>query len=151
MTTALTIRELHALAYTRQLPREDVHGVLHDAAVMGFHVGGLCELDAQQRRLLAAWLRQQPERARPPRKRSGRRRPPGVIPMATPGQRRLINTIASELGWSASLLSRFLRTHYRIDTVEEITTSERAGDVIRHLKACKYDQKQRRRRKAASS
>src|ERR1051325_10489223 len=109
----MTIRDLHILAYSR-FPRGEVHSILHDAAAQRYGVQSLKDCNALQLEALGRWVRESVPRPsalapRPSRQRSGKRREPGVIPMASQAQKDFINALCSELGWSQSQRDNFIR------------------------------------------
>ena len=59
----------------------------------------------------------------------------GVFPVtpALPMQRHLIHGLACEMRWSKTLLSNFLRTHFDVESIDEIRTSKQASAVINRL------------------
>ena len=79
-----------------------------------------------------------------PRERRGHTPEPGVIVMASAKQKWLINQLASEMRWTASLLNGFLRTHFQCEDVEHIGSSARACKAIQLLKAYKREKERKR-------
>lgn len=155
----MTIRELHSLAFSRGFPRGEVHAILHDMAALAFGVGSLKDCSAEQLKHLASSVRglfydrskdpTSPERAargRSARPRRGRPDQPGVFKMITPRQVEFITILASELGWTKSLLTGFLQTHFGCDTPAGLGTARRGVEAIQHLKGIKYDRARARRK-----
>ena len=71
---------------------------------------------------------------RPPRPRPAPA-PPGVTPLPTPGQRRLIGELASEITWSQP--GGYAGWLKRNQNIERVATSEQAWRVIEGLRAIK--------------
>ena len=145
MSEEWSIADLHRLG-VRYFPPAEVHQILHDMAVFTFGVQSLTELDAAQRRHLAGCVRMHTVRAhqqrarKEPRKRPrGRPAREGVVQMISEAQRHLIRAIASELGWSESILDRCLQRHFGLASVSEVRTSPQASRVIRMLKSYKWN------------
>ena len=164
-TDAPTISGLHKLAIARGFPRAECHDILHDMAVFAFGVNSMTDLDDRQRAHLADCIRMHNGRPSQPRASARADRPPsqsrgvqparrsrrgqpardGVTRMITPAQRDLINTLCSEMGWSRSLLNRYLDTHFGKRSLFEVATSAEAMRVIQMLKSYKARQQRTRR------
>ena len=126
-------KKLHAMARDR-VPKARVHVALHDSAEMMFGVGSLTECTiAQLRKIEAELLRMRLLTSKTVRERSGRPKRDGVTLMITPRQRSFIRALASELGWSRSLLTSFLQTHFSVDSIDGLATSKTASQAINML------------------
>ena len=139
----VTIRSLHIEALKR-FPRGEVHSILHDAAEVAFGVGSLKQCDQAQLAHLMSSVCAHPYRPRKSgRPRRGRPARDGVVKLATPRQRDFINTLASELAWSQSILDRWLKRFFNADNVGKLATSADAHRAINWLKSIKTDKQSR--------
>jgi hypothetical protein len=155
MSDIPTIPDLHHLALALGWPKEEVHSLLHDGCLMLWpECQSLTDLSPEQRIIFAAQLRAcggrmtvGPPRRKSSRSRRGRPTEPGVIRMASPAQKQLLKSLASEMRWTESLLNGFLKTHFQVDGVDGLTTTAQACKAIQMLKAYKCEKE----RKAGSA
>jgi len=151
-----TVADLHRLAIGLGWPARDAHDMLHDWAVRLWPVTSLTELGPEERIAFAHQIRLGSRGASTPRvpnvyrskprPRRGHVPEPGVIRLASPAQKQLIKTVASEMRWTQSILRDFLRTHFQCETVDQIGSSARAMEAIRKLKFYKAEKTRRQRR-----
>lgn len=140
MQPAPTIADLHKLGIRHGFPAGQVHQILHDMAFLSMGVRSLTALDDDGRRRLADSIRAHPvahrgrdEPVRRQASRSGKSKADGVVKMVTPRQMHFIRGLFSELNWSESLAGRWLQHMFTIASIDAITTSHQAGQVINGL------------------
>ncbi len=126
--TPAQVRAIHAAARARGLTDAEYRGRLRAAA-------GVDTCKGLSRRQASAFLLAlgRPPAPRPRRPAAPRRRPaPGVVRMASPAQRRLIEALASEVAWrSADGYRGWLRKNQGLPRV---STAAEAARVIEGLK-----------------
>ncbi len=84
-----------------------------------------------------------------PRRRGQAGYRPNAHEPVTRGQIIRVNILAGELGWSRSLLVRFLRRFFRVDRLADLSTKRAADTALKQLAA--YKLKRDRRREAGSA
>jgi len=114
--------------------QEQIKENLHFAIRERFGKTSMKDCSARQLHALSDSLEKlKPLTDKKTRERHGRPKRDGVTRMITPEQRSLIRALASELGWSRSLLTSFLQTHFGVDTIDGLATSKMASQAINML------------------
>ena len=131
--TPAQIRAIHAATRAQGLTDDEYRDRLRAAAGVDT-CKGLSRREASAL-LLDLGLPLRPQTRTPMTKRPRRRTPPGVVRMASPAQRRLIEALASEVAWrTKDGYQRWLRGNLGLS---RISTSAEASRVIEGLKGLK--------------